>query len=339
MIGSPRMAEGFSGGAEMSAPSEYYYPVKPKTKGDDAWGLEPLLGDDSDQRKTDDLFGAPFESNRATNSNNKLNLKPELNPNAASNPLRQKYDSESESDQQNETFGAQKGLDKEDSKMGRQIGLDTDKAKFGRQIGLDRDNVDSSRQDGTAEDNSKYSAKYPQDRNSAKFGVRNGFERDSSKLSPLYGSDKDAARSGDPFGRGISGGIGDSFWAKDFGHEASVMDRFSVKRWSPSAGDGRPFGGSAIEERMSNPWLGQDTSQAPAPPSYPGFASQDPGQSQPNGQPWGGSQTSLRAWDLGASAVLPPRNYSNPDQVNNSHFVAHGMPAIIPMPKRPGDPY
>ncbi len=338
MIASPRTAEGFAGVAEMSGPSEYYYPVKPKTKGDDAWGLEPLLGDDSDQRKTDDLFSEPFDSNRATNSN-KLNLRPELDPNASSNPLRQRDDSVSESDQPDSRFSAQNGLDKDDSRMSRQIGLDTDKAKSGRQIGLDGEDSDSSRRNGMGGDDSKYGAKNTLDQNSARFSARNGFDRDYSRMSALYGSNKDAGRSGDPYGRGFSGGLGDSFWAKDFGHDSSVVDRFSVKPWSPSASDGRPFGGGPIENRMSNPWLGQDTAQAPKPPSYPGFASQDPGQSQANEQLLGGSQMSLRAWDPGASAVLPPRTYSNPDQVNSSHFAAHAMPAIIPMPKRPGDPY
>jgi hypothetical protein len=338
MIGLHRMDEGFAGGAEMSGPSEYYYPVKPKTKGDDTWGLEPLLGDDSDQRQKDDLFGEPSTSNRATNSN-KVNLRPELNPNASGNPLRQKNDSSSESDQQNSRFGAQNGLDTDDPNKGRQIGLDPDKQKFSRQIGLDRDDLDSRRQNGMGGDDSKFGTKNPLDRNSAKIGARNGFDKDYSKLSTLYGSNKDAARSGDPSGRGFAGGVGDSFWAKDFGHDASAADRYSVRRWSPSASDGRAFGGSGIEDRMSNPWLGQETTQAPMPPSYPGFASPDAGQSQANDQPLGGSQVSLRAWDPGASTVLPPRNYSGPDQVNNSRFVSHDLPAIIPMPKRPGDPH
>ncbi|HTA29658.1 MAG TPA: hypothetical protein VK731_04205 [Candidatus Cybelea sp.] len=343
-IGSPGGTGGFMGGGEMAAPSQYFV-VKPKHREKDDWGLGPLLGDDPERHRDDDWFSSRTDSTQPTNSN-KLNLKLGLNPNAADNAPQQRYDSGYDSVQNDARFGAQNGLDRDASRFGAKIGLGDDNSRFGSQMGFDRDRDKLGAQNETDREYSKFGAKNSMDKNNAKLSTKTGFdgnakngsERDYSKFGAQYGLDKEDGQSSGRFGRGFSNVGADLFSTKDFSHDASGTDGFGSLRSMPSASETRPFSGDGYG-RTSNPWLGQDPTQSAAPPSYPGFSSLDNSQGRPADQPAGLGQASLRAWDPGASAVLPPRNYSNPEQINSSHFVAHALPATIPMPKRPGDPH
>jgi hypothetical protein len=285
MIGSGGAADGFMGGAEMAAPSQYFI-VKPKSREKEAWGLDSLRDNDPDQRHADDWFTSRPDPTRVTNSN-RLNMKQGLDPNASGNLLQQRYDSGLDGGQSESRFGARNGLDRDNSKFSAQNGLDRDYSKFGAKNGLDKDN----------------------------------------------------ARSSDRLGRGVFSADDDSLWTKAFSRDASGMDRFNSMRLRPSMSDAKPFSGGAYEERMNNPWLGQDSAQTAAPPGYAGYTPLDDGQSRPTGEPAGESQVYLRAWDPSASRVLPSKNFSNPDQINTSHVVAPNRPVTIPMPQRPGDPH
>ncbi len=345
LIGSPGGGGGFMGGGEMAAPSQYVV-VKPKHKEKDDWGLGPLLGDDPERHRDDDWFSSRTDSTQPTN-NNKLNLKQGLNPNAVGNSPQQRYDSGYEGVQNDARFGAQNGLDRDASRFGAKIGLGDDNSRFGSQMGFDRDRDKLGAQNETDREYSKFGARNSMDKSNAKPGTKTGFdgdaknglEKDYSKSGAQYGLDKEDGRLSVRFGGGFSSVGGDSFSTKDFSHDASGAEGFGTGRLMPSVSEARPFSGDAYEGRTSNPWLGQDPTQSAGPPSYPGSSFMDGTQARPADQPAGLGQVSLRAWDPGASAVLPPRNYSNPEQMSSSHFVAHVMPATIPMPKRPGDPH
>jgi hypothetical protein len=362
-IGSSGVASGFMGGAEM-APSSQYYIVKPRKREMDTWGLEPLLGDDPDQRRADDWFNLRPDSTGATNSS-RLNMKSGLNPNASGNTLQQRYDSGPDGGPNVSRFGLQDGLDRDNPRFATQIGLDNENSRFGAQNGLDRDNSRFGAKNGLDRDNAKFGAQNGSDRDKSKFGAKNeldpdkskfeaqngldpdkpklaaqnGLDRDYSKFDAQNGLDKDNAHSTDRFGRAFSSAGEDSFWTKDFSHDAAATDRFSPMRLVPSMSEAKPLSGGAYEERMSNPWQAQDSAQMAAPPSYPDSTRLDDRQSRPFDQQFGGGQVSLRAWDPGASSVLPPRSFSNPEQIYNSRVVSHFAPATLPMPQRPGDPH
>jgi hypothetical protein len=92
MIGS-RGITGLMGSDAMAAPSQYFI-VTPKTREKDVWDLDPILGDDPDQRGAGDSFTSRSDSARATN-NNRL-MKQGLNPNSSENQIQQRYGSGSE---------------------------------------------------------------------------------------------------------------------------------------------------------------------------------------------------------------------------------------------------
>jgi hypothetical protein len=309
MIGSGGVGGGFMGGAEMAAPSQYFI-VKPKSREKDAWGLDPLLGDDPDQRHADDWFTSQPDPTRVTNSN-RLNTKQGLNPKDSGNQIQQRYGSGTDGDQNDSMFGAQSGWDRDNPMFGAKNGMDRDNPRFGAKNGMDRDNP--------------------------RFGAKNGMDRDYSKFGAQNGLDKDKARSSDGLGRGFAGADDVSLWTKAFNHDAPGTDRFSFMRSMPSVSDAKPFSGGVYEERMNNPWLGQDSAPPAAPPSYPGSTPLDDGQSRLTGEPAGGSPVSLRAWDSSASSVLPPRSFSKPEPL--PRVVAPNRPVTLSIPQRPGDPH
>jgi hypothetical protein len=309
MIGS-RGITGLMGSDAMAAPSQYFI-VTPKTREKDVWDLDPILGDDPDQRGAGDSFTSRSDSARATN-NNRL-MKQGLNPNSSENQIQQRYGSGSDGGQNESLFGAQSGFARDNSRFGAQSGLERENSRFGARNVLDREN--------------------------SKVGARNESDRDRNyaKFGGQSGLDKVNARPSDLFGRGFSGADDDSSWTKAFGHDASRMERLNYMRSMPSMSNTKPFTGGAFEERMSNAGLGSDSVQAP--PSFPGITSVDDGQSRPTEQQAGAGQVYLRAWAPSASPVSGSRNLSHPDQINNPRVVASSIPAVLPMPERPGNPH
>jgi len=335
MIGSVGGGGGFMSGAEMAPPSQYYY-VKPKSREKDNWGLEPLLGEDPDQRNNDDWFTSRPDPSRATNGN-RLNLKHGLNPNAPGNQIQPRYGSGSDGAQNDSIMGGQNGFDGDNSKLGANNGMDRDNPRFGLKNGSERENSKFGLKNGSDRENSRFGARNGMDRDYAKVGAKNGFDREYPKFGAQHGLDKDNGRPGDLLGRGISSPDDLSLWTKAFSRDAAGMDRFSPMRSMPSMSDARTFNGGAYEERMNNPWLGQDSASMAAPPSYPGFAPLDDGRAQPPGEQVGESQPSFGAWAPSAPAALPPRSFSNPEAL--SRGAAPNRPAILAMPQRPGDPH
>jgi hypothetical protein len=342
MIGPAGVADGFMNVTEMAVPSQYYL-VKPKSKEKDAWGLDPLLGNDPYRLDTDDLFSTRPDSTRATNGN-RLNMRPGSNPNGPGNMPQQKNNAGPDGGQNDSRFGPQNGLDRNDSRFGAKNELGRDNSRFDDRNGPDRDKSRFDEKDGSDRDSAGFDEKNRVDGDHAKIGAKNALAGDYSNYSAQNGLDKDNARPIDRLGRGFSSPADGSLWAKDFARDAAASDRFGGDRFGsmrlmPSMNDARPFSGGAFEQRMSNPALGQDPAQAAAPPSYPGFGSVDDGQGRQFDSSPGAGQESLRAWEPSVGPVLSPRNFSNPDENNNSRFVAPSRPVILSMPQRPGDPH
>jgi hypothetical protein len=345
MIGSYGVGGGGGGGvldgAGMAVPSQSYF-VKPKTREKDLWGLEPLLGEDPDQRNSDDFwFTSRPDSSRATNGN-RLNMQHGLNPTAPGNQIQPRFGSGTDGAQNDSILGEQNGFDGDNSRLGGKNGLDRDNPRMGAKYGSERDNLGFGEKNGLDRENSRFGAKNGMDRDFGKVGAKNGFDREYSKLGAQYGLDKDKGRPGDLLGRGFSGPDDISAWSKAFNHDAAGMDRFNAMRSIPSMSDGTSFPGGGYEGRMNNPWLGQDSAPTAAPPSYPGSTSLDDAQARPifgeqAGEQAGESPVSFGAWGPSAPAALPPRTFSNPEAL--SRVGVPNRPAILAMPQRPGDPH
>ncbi len=313
MIGSANFAGSVIGNTVMASPSSYVL-IRPKHKDNNDWSLDPRLDNDPSQRDNDDLFTGRQDSTRETNSNN-FNAKQGMNPGAPGGMLQQRNDSALDGSDYDSRFGASNGLDRENSRFAAWSGADKDNPRFGSRNGAEREQ--------------------------SRFDARNGLDGERSKNGKQNGLEKDYARSSDLLNRGNSSANDDSFLTKVFGHEAPGMSRFDPTHPSASMSDPRTFSGGVFGDRMNEPGFAQDSARVPASaPGYTSFNPLDDSQSrQQFGEPGGEGQASFRAWEEpAASANLPTRNFSSPDQAN-SRVVAPTRGAILSMPSRPGDPH
>jgi hypothetical protein len=179
-------------------------------------------------------------------------------------------------------------------------------------------------------------------------GLRSGPDtlrggQEESKLGQKNGYDQEDAKERDRYGREVSNDKENGFWSKSLSSDSSATDRFSTSKFMSYMDESATLSGGSYEKRASISAFAADSTHDAA--LLSGIGNDlpvDDGRSFQAGLPideQAGASPELRAWDATASGLSPTRSDFNPVQNSPSRVVAPNRPVVLPMPKRPGDPF
>lgn len=162
--------------------------------------------------------------------------------------------------------------------------------------------------------------------NQPKFGAQNDPKAENGRDSEGYAQGY----------TGYSKDKEDSLLFKVFSRDPGAMDdRFSA--FTASRQESTSLTGAAPDEIVKKFGFAAEPARSSGLP--PGYSTYNPLDDRQRGDEQAATSSGdFRAWDPAAPRTMAARMRSNPDQINTSRVVAPVRPAILQMPKRPGDP-